>query len=93
MTPEEVADVISNNIKVKFWNTKYLNENLQLKLPYQFYAQPYIIGYIRAFSKWSCLLYSSFVLKKETTLKKEQLDFNSQVYKFLNLPFALFQTY
>ena len=93
MTPEEVADVISNNIKVKFLNTKYVNENLQLKLPYQFYEQPYIIGYIRAFSRWSCLLYSSLVLKKEKILRKEQLDFNSKVYKFLNLPFVSFQTY
>ena len=49
MTPEEVVDIISNNIKVKFLNTKYVNKNLQLQIPYQFYEQPYIIGYVRDF--------------------------------------------
>ena len=93
MKPEDVAELIINNIKVKFLNTKYVNENFELKLPYQFYEQPYIVGYISNFARWSYVLYAQLVLGKENTLKKEQLDFTAKVYKFLNLPFSSLQTY
>lgn len=93
MKPEDVAKIIINNIKVKFLNTKYVNENFELKLPYQFYEQPYIVGYISNFARWSYVLYAQLVLGKENTSKKEQLDFSAKVYKFLNLPISSLQTY
>ena len=71
MKPEDVAELIINNIKVKFLNTKYVNENFELKLPYKFYEQPYIVGYICKFARWSYVLYAQLVLGKENTSKKE----------------------
>ena len=91
--PKDVAKLITHNLRVKFLNTNFVNKKLQLKLPTLFFEQPYIIGYICNFARWSNIAYCTLIKKKQIVDKQQQLNFNAEVYKFLNLPNDTIKTY
>ena len=91
--PQDVAKLITHNLRVKFLNTNFVNKKLQLKLPTLFFEQPYIIGYICNFARWSNIAYCTLIKKKQIVDKQQQLNFNAEVYKFLNLPNDTIKTY
>ena len=91
--PKDVAKLITHNLRVKFLNTNFVNKKLQLNLPTLFFEQPYIIGYICNFARWSNIAYCTLIKKKQIVDKQQQLNFNAEVYKFLNLPNDTIKTY
>ena len=91
--PKDVAKLITHNLRVKFLNTNFVNKKLQLNLPTLFFEQPYIIGYICNFARWSNIAYCTLIKKKQIVDKQQQLNFNAEVYKFLNLPNDTINTY
>ena len=75
MTPEELAEVFKTNCKIKIGN----------EILYEFYDEPYVVGYIINFVNWNFIIYNNLVLGVEQTTKIERSRFYHEFLKFLNL--------